>query len=111
MVYAGANDGMMHAFDAATGKEVFAYVPHGVFSKLIKLTDPAYTHLFYADGTPTVVDAFYTGAWHTVLVAGLNKGGQSVYALDVTDPAAVSESSATATVLWEFTDQRDKDLG
>ncbi len=114
VVYAGANDGMMHAFDAETGGELFAYVPHGVFRNLYRLADPAYTHLFYADGTPTVVDAFFsspTNAWRTVLVAGLNKGGQSVYALDVTNPAAISESSAASTVLWEFTDQKDKDLG
>ena len=26
-VYVGANDGMLHAFDAVTGREVFAYIP------------------------------------------------------------------------------------
>jgi type IV pilus assembly protein PilY1 len=110
VVYAGSNDGMMHAFNAVTGAELFAYVPHGVFRNLVKLTEPSYSHLYYADGTPTIVDAFYGSAWHTVLVAGLNKGGQSIYALDVTDPATVSEST-TSRVLWEFTDLEDRDLG
>jgi type IV pilus assembly protein PilY1 len=100
----------MHAFNAVTGAELFAYVPHGVFRNLVKLTEPSYSHLYYADGTPTIVDAFYGSAWHTVLVAGLNKGGQSIYALDVTDPATVSEST-TSRVLWEFTDLEDRDLG
>jgi type IV pilus assembly protein PilY1 len=111
VVYSGANDGMMHAFDATTGAELFAYVPHGVFRNLNKLADTTYSHQFYADGTPSVVDAFFSGAWHTMLVAGLNKGGQSVYALDVTNPTAISESTAASTVKWEFTDQWDSDLG
>ena len=33
-VYVGANDGMLHAFDAATGQEVFAYIPSMLLSKL-----------------------------------------------------------------------------
>lgn len=111
VVYAGANDGMMHAFDATTGEELFSYVPHAVFKNLHRLTDQTYSHRFYVDGTPSVVDAFFGSAWHTVLVAGLNKGGQSVYALDVTNPASVTESAATSTVMWEFTDQADADLG
>lgn len=110
VVYAGSNDGMMHAFNATTGAELFAFVPHGVFRNLHKLADPAYSHLFYADGTPTIVDAYFGSAWHTVLVAGLNKGGQSVYALDVTDPSTITEST-TSRVLWEFTDHQDADLG
>ena len=111
VIYAGANDGMMHAFDADFGIEMFAYMPRGVFKNLHKLADPVYGHQFYADGTPSVVDAFVGTKWRTVLVAGLNKGGQSVYALDVTDPDTISESSVTDTVLWEFTDQADPDLG
>jgi type IV pilus assembly protein PilY1 len=111
VVYAGANDGMMHAFNAVTGAELFAYVPHGLFRNLSKLTDAVYSHQFYADGTPTVVDAYWGSAWHTMLVAGLNKGGQSVFALDVTNPAAITEASASSVVKWEFTDLQDADLG
>ena len=110
VVYAGANDGMMHAFDAGNGEELFAYVPYGVFRNLVKLTDPTYGHLFYVDGTPSVVDAFFATKWHTVLVSGLNKGGQSVFALDVTNPE-ITEANAKKAVMWEFTDQHDPDLG
>ena len=112
MIYVGANDGMLHAFDAATGKEKFAYVPNVVYNRLQALTDPNYVHRYTVDGSPTVVDAFFDNAWHTVLVAGLRGGGQGIYALDVTDPAAWNtESDAATHVLWEFTDSDDADLG
>ncbi len=107
IVYAGANDGMMHAFNATTGVERLAFIPGQVFRNLPELTKPSYTHRYFVDGTPTVGDVFYGGAWHTVLVGGLNKGGQGVYALDITNsvsfarrttPAASSAgSSATRT--------------
>jgi type IV pilus assembly protein PilY1 len=121
MVYVGANDGMMHAFIAssnatlpdppAAGTEQFAFIPSMVFPNLYQLTSVAYNHLYYADGQPTVGDAYFGNAWHTVLAAGLNKGGREIYALDVTDPASVTESSAASTVLWEFTSNNDPDLG
>jgi type IV pilus assembly protein PilY1 len=82
-----------------------------VFRNLYKLADPAYTHQYFVDGTPTVIDAFFSGNWHTVLAAGLNKGGQGVFALDVTRPGNVSESNASNLLLWEFTDAEDADLG
>ena len=47
MVYAGANDGMLHGFDAATGKEKIAYVPSMVFPNLSKLTNTSYAHRYY----------------------------------------------------------------
>ena len=49
------------------------------------------------DGSPTQGDAYFDGAWHTILVAGLNGGGRGYYALDITDPAS-------PRALWEFTD-------
>jgi len=123
MVYVGANDGMLHGFDATTsatgsppdptgaGAEKFGFIPSAVFPNLRLLTSPSYTHLYYADGTPSVIDAFFGGSWHTVLAAGLNKGGREVYALDVTNPDVVTESNAANVVLWEFTSATDADLG
>jgi len=111
MVYAGANDGMLHGFDAKTGVEQFAFIPRAVFKNLRLLTQPNYTHAFYVDGSPTMGDVFYNDNWHTVLVGGLNKGGQGIYALDITDPSQFSESNAASIVKWEFTDQDDEDLG
>ena len=125
VIYVGANDGMLHAFDASSctsgsggctaGNELMAYVPAELYGKLSKLTNPAYTHTYFVDGSPAVEDAFLgsasTGAWKTMLVGGLNSGGQGIYALDVTNPANFSESNAASLVKWEFTDADDADLG
>jgi type IV pilus assembly protein PilY1 len=109
-VYVGANDGMLHAFNAGSGTELFAFVPGGVFANLYRLTQPLYTHRYFVDGTPTVVDAYFGSAWHTVLASGLGGGGQSVFALDVTSPN-YTEGGTSTPFLWEFTDAQDADLG
>ena len=109
MVYVGANDGMLHAFDATTGEELWAYVPALVIPKLYKLADKNYPaqHQFSVDGTPSVGDicadtaancatANNPNVWKTILVGGLNSGGRGYYALDITDPAHPK-------ALWEFT--------
>jgi type IV pilus assembly protein PilY1 len=100
MVYVGANDGMLHGFIANSGVEDFAYVPYGVYSNLSKLTAPTYAHKFFVDGGITVGDAYLGGSWKTILVAGLNAGGNTVYAIDVTQPGSTDDSD----VLWEFSE-------
>ncbi|MCC5796413.1 MAG: pilus assembly protein PilY [Methylophaga sp.] len=112
LVLVGANDGMLHGFNATTGVEIFAYVPASVISNLPLLTDPNYNHRYYVDGNPTIVDAFINGVWKTILVSGLGAGGQGIFALDITDPDSFSsEAGASANVLWEFTDFDDRDMG
>ncbi|MBI3525648.1 MAG: hypothetical protein HY066_14205 [Betaproteobacteria bacterium] len=99
MVYAAANDGMLHAFDASSGAESWAYLPSLVLPNLYKLADKNYAnlHQYFLDGTPVAGDVYFGGAWHTILVGGMNGGGRGYYALDITDPAAPQ-------ALWEFTD-------
>jgi type IV pilus assembly protein PilY1 len=107
VVYVGANDGMLHAFSATTGQELFAYIPRGVYGNLLNLTSRYYAgdHQFYVDGSPTAGDVLYGGAWHTLLVGGESAGGNSIYALDVTNPGSfTSEAALSAAVLWDFTD-------
>jgi type IV pilus assembly protein PilY1 len=106
MVYAAANDGMLHAFNADTGEESWAYIPSPVLPNLYKLADKNYAnlHQYFVDGTPHTGDVYFGGAWHTLLVGGLNLGGRGYYALDITDPAAPK-------ALWEFTVNNDADLG
>jgi type IV pilus assembly protein PilY1 len=114
VIYVGANDGMLHAFNATgadAGKELFAYVPSSVYGNLSRLTEQSYSHRYFVDGTPTVADAVVNGNWTTVLAGGLGGGGQGLYALDVTDPTTVTEANAASKVLWEFTDRDDPDLG
>lgn len=107
MIYVGANDGMLHGFDATNGVEKLAYVPNAIYKRLPALTSPAYTHEFSVDGSPNVADVKLGNDWHTVLVAGLGAGGRGVYALDVTNP----DSFGVSNVLWEFTSAHDADLG
>lgn len=113
MVLAAANDGMLHAFDANTGVELFAYVPSMLIAELPDLSDPGYTHRYYVDGTPVAMDAYFDSSWHTVVVGGLNGGGQGLYALDITDPPTDvdTETSLSGMVMWEFSDADDSDLG
>ena len=107
-VYVGANDGMLHAFAARTGEELFAYVPRTMFPKLAAYTSPDYAHQSYVDGTPAAAEARMAGgAWKTVLVSGSGGGATGVFALDVTDPAAFSADK----VLWEFSGADDADMG
>ncbi len=115
IVYVGANDGMLHGFNANTGREEIAYVPSPVYANLSRLTSQSYSHRYFVDGSPMVGDVFIdkgaSAQWRTVLVGGLNKGGRGYYALDVTDPSNFSEANASKLVLWEFTEAHDSDLG
>lgn len=124
VIYVGSNDGMLHGFAKSTGAELLGYVPNVLFSDnsaegLHYLSDPAFTHRYTVDLTPSIADAYIrtqtggTTSWKTVLVGGLRGGGRGVYALDVTDPAQFSESGAypAKTVMWEFSSDDDSDLG
>ena len=115
VVYSGGNDGMLHAFDALTGDEIFAYVPNLIFDQLYRLTDPAYTHRFYVDLTPTIKKgAGVLGGTtpRTLLVGGLRKGGKGYFGLNVTDAKTIAtENDVAARVLWEFPQTADDDMG
>lgn len=106
-IYVGANDGMLHAFDES-GREVFAYIPTSIISKLNLLSDKGYknAHQYYVDGTPVVSDVYDETArrWKTILIGTLRGGGRSVFALDITNPS-------TPSLLWEFSSTNDQDLG
>ena len=114
MVYVGANDGMLHAFNSETGEEEFAFIPTAVISNLNKLTDPQYgldstdenstLHQYFVDGTPVVADVYFDNSWRTVLLGSLGAGGRSVFALDVTKPDKPK-------LLWEFSHADDSAMG
>ncbi len=86
VVYVGANDGMLHAFnggfydsehtgfltrpyeaDGVTpdpnyaahelGAELWAYIPYNLLPHLYWLTDPEYLHVYYVDMKPKIFDA------------------------------------------------------
>ncbi|MCD0495216.1 hypothetical protein LQD23_23340 [Chromobacterium violaceum] len=108
MLYVGANDGMVHAFNASTGNEAFAFVPNGVFANLYQLTSTSYNsnHIYFVDGSPQAGDVMFAdGSWHSVLAGGLGGGGKTIYALDVTSPSSLTSETALANAaLWEFSD-------
>jgi type IV pilus assembly protein PilY1 len=105
VLYAGGNDGMMHAFSASDGRELFVYVPNLVFENLKELARPNYSHRFFVDLSPSIRRGVKKpdNTEITVLVGGMGKGGKGYYALDITDPPAITNEFFLAQrVLWEF---------
>jgi type IV pilus assembly protein PilY1 len=107
VVFANANDGMLHAFYDKDGSEAFAYIPGFLAKKLNNLPDQDFSHISMADATPAVSEAQIGSAWRSVLVSGVGGGAQGVFALDVTDPTNFTKSNA----LWEFTDRDHPAMG
>jgi type IV pilus assembly protein PilY1 len=103
MLYQGSNDGMLHAFDAANGAELWAYIPSFMLPGLKNLASKSYAHQFYVDASAVSGDVdFGAGAWHTILVSGLQAGGKGFFALDVTNPVAGDENAVAQKFLWQF---------
>lgn len=120
VVYVGANDGMLHGFEAGSfaapvgsaspvfsstnndGKEVLAYVPAQVVSTIhpatasLDFSNASYNHNFYVDATPGTGDLYYSGHWHTWLVGGLGAGGHSTGAVN-SNTATVPQPNPTPT--------------
>lgn len=105
-IYVGANDGMLHGFNANTGVELFAYIPSAVIPTLANLSSPSYSHTYYVDGDIAVSSKAQTSN-RNYLVSLLGRGGKGLFALDVTNPTAFS----TSDVLWEYFNIADNDLG
>ena len=104
-IFQGANDGMLHCFRDADGKEAWAFIPPDLLPRLIDQRDPS--HSYYIDGTPSIYVHDANNDMHidpaagdyAILIFGLRRGGglQSLseagfrggyYALDVSNPTA-----------------------
>jgi type IV pilus assembly protein PilY1 len=135
VVYVGSNDGLLHGFSAATGDEVFAYMPgliiDGFYSERVKnLLSTNYAHRYTVDLSAAINDAYLDADrdnvthtaearmdWTTVLIGGFRGGAKGYFALDVTDPTAMVEGNTEVSgqvtkgpkkvVMWEFTDADD----
>lgn len=104
MTYVGANEGLLHGFNAETGAEEFAYVPNAVIEHMSRMTLTNYGsqqngHRYMVDGAPKVGDAYLSSTWKTILLGSTGAGGTAVFALDVTDPGNFDADD----VLWEIT--------
>ncbi|WP_054113785.1 pilus assembly protein [Marinagarivorans algicola] len=123
VVYAAANDGMIHAFDAGTfdfatkqyngnlGAELWAYVPFNVLPHLQWLSDPGYTHVPYVDGFLGTFDvkifpddAVHVGGWGTILVAGTGQGGGH-FPIDTNGDGNTDVTTRPAYVILDVTDR------
>jgi type IV pilus assembly protein PilY1 len=82
VIYVGANDGLLHAVDDETGRELWSFVPPDQLGRLFRLNDA--DHDYFVDGSPTL----YYGASQKILVVGSRRGGESYAALDITDYGA-----------------------
>ena len=121
MVYVGANDGMLHGFEACNlactnadaGKEKIAYVPLGAISKIEAYTNPAYNgaHSYNVDGIPFTADAHTEGSWKTLLMGFMGGGGKGFFVLDVTNPANFGTATPSSLVVMDKTDGSDADMG
>lgn len=120
VIIVGANDGMLHAFNAGnwkesstpkdaghdegTGEEEWAFIPPSILGNLKSMIN---RHTYFVDSSPKVADVWFYDSptdttktkeeWRTVLISGLRKGGKHYFALDITD-------TKNPKYLWEFTD-------
>jgi len=94
VVYAGANDGMLHAFQAndESGEELWAFIPPNLLPNLKNFRDEL-TLQFGVDGSPKFYEDASTGKKY--LIFGQRRGGNRYICLDI--------STATAPkIVWEI---------
>ncbi len=103
VAYVGANDGMLHGFNALDGKPLLSYVPRGVYPNLSAYTDPAHMHRMYVDGPLITADWNDGTAWRTILIGALGAGGRGLFALDITSPQNFAEGNASSIVRFDHT--------
>jgi type IV pilus assembly protein PilY1 len=106
IILAGANDGMLHAFRASDGDELWAFIPPNLLSRLKHMRT---AHTFFVDLPVRVEDVWFdtddgagsiaisktASEWHTIAVVGEREGGNQFNALDITDTTSPSW-------LWRF---------
>lgn len=99
VVYMATGEGALHAFDKATGAELWAYVPGFVLPDLGASLSKAWDFQTLLDGTPVLAKVGES----RYLVGGRGSAGSGVYALDVTNAKDLNTDEKLAkAVLWEF---------
>jgi len=109
ILYAGSNSGLLHAFNAKTGSEEWAFLPPFIIGKLPTIINDSLdgkvdtfkggsNAIFGVDGSPVVHDVFIKGlkpdasdvedteSWRTILFVPFGRGGPGFSVLDVTEP-------------------------
>jgi Tfp pilus tip-associated adhesin PilY1 len=87
IIFFGANDGMVHAVDARTGFEVWAFIPYNLLPKLRTLMDGQSVEQFdyFVDSSPKIAEVKLGGSWRSMLLIGQAYGGVFYTAFDVTE--------------------------
>ncbi len=87
LIFVGANDGMMHAIDARTGYEVWAFIPYNLLPKLRTLYDgqPVEQYEYFVDSSPKLAEVKISGVWHSLMLFGEGPGGIFYQCFDVTE--------------------------
>lgn len=93
-IYYSTNEGFIHAVDAATGRELFAFMPEALFSNIrTQFTNSgSFSHPYGMDGSIVswVKDNNFNNKIESgkqdfvYIYAGMRRGGKNYYALDVT---------------------------
>jgi type IV pilus assembly protein PilY1 len=86
VIFAGSNDGMLHAFDDSDGSELWAFIPPNLLNKLQALHADVVES--FVDGSPKPYLSYDSSGQinNAILIFGERRGGNCYYALDVTDP-------------------------
>jgi hypothetical protein len=87
MIFVGANDGMIHAIDARTGYEMWAFIPYNLLPKLRTFRDgqAVEQYDYFVDSSPKIAEAKISGQWRSLLLIGQGPGGLYYQAFDVTE--------------------------
>jgi len=95
VIFAGSNDGMLHAFDDNSGEELWGFIPPNLLNKLQSLNADVIED--FVDGSPKAYIARNADGSinRAILIFGLRRGGNRYYALDITNPLSPQ-------YLWEI---------
>jgi type IV pilus assembly protein PilY1 len=123
VLWVGSNDGLLHGFDALTGRPLLSYVPGSLASSLATaLSATRKEAMPLMDGSPFTGDVLIgsgtaNATWKTYLFGSTGRGGRAVFALDVTDTGTatgnggLTQGQAANVFKWIFTAKDDADLG
>jgi len=109
MIFVGANDGMIHAIDARTGYEVWAFIPYNLLPKLRTFRDGQAVDQFdyFVDSSPKIAEVKLSGVWKTLLLIGEGPGGTFYQTFDVTEAGmgvdpSLGDLGAVSAMLAQF---------
>jgi type IV pilus assembly protein PilY1 len=102
-LFVSTNDGYLHAVDADDGSELWAFIPTEMLGRLydLYLNEPTSPRSYGLDGEITVYianddgEAGISGGEQVILLFGMRRGGNTLYAVDVTN-------RSSPTVLWKL---------